>query len=42
METCKICSAPADIHDTDTNEYYCITCWHKYPTGFKSVGWEFV
>lgn len=42
MNLCKICYDKADIHDIDVDEYYCMTCWHNYPTGFKTRGWEFV
>jgi len=30
------------VHDKDENEYYCSNCWHRYPTGFKCSGWDFV
>lgn len=22
--------------------FYCMDCWHEYPEGFKTVGWNFV
>jgi len=35
------CDNWASVVDTDENKYYCSECWHSYPTGFKTRGWDF-
>jgi len=41
-DVCASCGNK-DVHiKSDTGKKYCMSCWHEYPEGFKTTGWNFI
>jgi len=38
----KRCSCGKKAVIKTATSYYCMDCWHEYPEGFMTRGWDFI
>lgn len=41
-ESQKLCGCGKQANIKCKDKYYCMSCWHKYPEGFLTTGWDFI
>jgi hypothetical protein len=39
---CHVCLSKHVAIKSDSGKAYCMECWHDYPEGFKTTGWDFI